>query len=298
MRIAVTGSTGLVGTRLVDDLRADGHEVLRLVRPSTRDDVRGDTVAWDPVEGSLDPDDLAGVDVVVNLAGAGIGDERWTTERKALILHSRTLGTGLLARTLARMDRPPALLSASAVGYYGDTGDRITDERGAPGDDFTARVCRAWEGAAEPAVEAGVRVAFLRSGVVLALEGGALARQLPFFKLGLGGRSGSGRQYLSWISLEDEVRAIRFLLDHDLAGPVNLVAPEPVTNREFARTLGRVVHRPTTIIPMIGPRVLFGRELADSLLLVSQRIVPAALDGAGFEFAHPQLEGALRSIIG
>lgn len=297
MRIAVTGSTGLIGTRLVHELHARGHEVLRMVRPDTTGH-GADTIAWDPSTGEIDSASLEGLDAVVHLAGVGIGDSRWTVDQKARILNSRTHGTTLLATTLAQLDTPPkVLLSASGIGYYGDTGDTITDESGPPGHDFVSRVCIAWEAATAPAAEAGVRVATLRSGVVQATEGGALARQLPFFRLGLGGRSGSGRQYLSWITLEDEVRAICFLLDHELEGPVNLVAPEPVTNAEFARTLGRVLHRPTTIIPMIGPRLLYGRELADSLLLTSQRIVPAALIEAGFDFQQPELDGALRAVL-
>ena len=298
MRIAVTGSTGLIGTRLVAELTSDGHEVLRLTRPSSSQ-VDGDgTVAWDPDTGTIDAGALEGLDGVVHLAGVGIGDARWTTDRKAQILNSRTQGTSLLSRTLAGLDAPPkVLLSSSGVGWYGDTGDRVTDESGPPGDDFPARVCIAWERETAPAEAAGIRVAHLRTGVVQATEGGALARQLPFFRLGAGGRSGSGRQYLSWITLDDEVRAIRFLLDHELEGPVNLCAPEPVTNATYARTLGRVLHRPTTIIPMFGPRLLFGRELADSLLLISQRIVPAKLIEAGFDFDHPELEGALRAVL-
>ena len=301
MRIAVTGSSGLIGTRLVDDLRADGHQVLRLVRPqsSTEGGHRDDaTVEWDPRAGTIDAAALEGLDAVVHLAGVGIGDARWTTDRKAQILTSRTESTSLLARTLAKLDAPPkVLLSSSAVGFYGDTGDRITDESGPPGDDFPARVCQAWERGTAPAEQAGLRVAHLRTGVVQATQGGALARQLPFFRLGMGGRSGSGRQYLSWITLDDELRAIRFLLDHEVEGPVNLVAPEPVTNGEYARTLGHVLHRPTTIIPMFGPRLLFGRELADSLLLVSQRVVPAKLLEAGFDFEHPELDAALHALL-
>ena len=217
MRIAVTGSSGLIGTRLVADLRAEGHEVLRLVRPQTAEGDGDGTVAWDPRAGTIDAAAMEGLDAVVHLAGVGIGDSRWTTDRKAQILTSRTESTSLLARTLAGRDSPPkVLLSAWAVGYYGDTGDRITDESGAPGHDFPARVCQAWERGTAPAEQAGVRVAHLRTGVVQATEGGALARQLPFFRLGMGGRSGSGRQYLSWITLTDELRAIRFLLDHEV----------------------------------------------------------------------------------
>ncbi|HLU41912.1 MAG TPA: TIGR01777 family oxidoreductase [Microthrixaceae bacterium] len=299
MRVAVSGSTGLIGTRLVRDLRAEGHEVLALARPGSAVAPGTTPVAWDPVRETIDGEALEGLDAVVHLAGAGIGDARWTEDRKRLIMGSRVDGTTLLSSAIAKLRRPPAvLLSASGVGYYGDTGDRITDESGPAGDDFTADVCQAWEAATAPAEQAGVRVAHLRSGVVLATEGGALARQLPFFRAGLGGRSGSGRQYLSWISLHDETRAIRFLLEADLSGPVNLVAPEPVTNSEYARTLGRVLRRPTTIIPMFGPRLLFGRELADSLLLTSQRIVPGKLTEAGFGFTHPRLEVALREILG
>jgi uncharacterized protein (TIGR01777 family) len=302
VRVAVTGSTGLIGTRLVADLRGSGHKVLRLVRPQSQTSGDGQvegTVEWDPRAGTIDADALEGLDAVVHLAGVGIGDARWTTDRKAQILTSRTEGTALLARTIAALDAPPkVLLSGSAVGWYGDTGDRITDESGPAGHDFPARVCQAWERGTAPAEQAGVRVAHLRTGVVQATEGGALARQLPFFRVGLGGRSGSGRQYVSWVTLADEVRAIRFLLDHELEGPVNLVAPEPVTNGTYARTLGRVLRRPTTIIPMIGPRTLFGRELADSLLLVSQRVVPAKLLDAGFDFEHPEIEGALRAVLG
>ncbi|MFZ4517347.1 MAG: TIGR01777 family oxidoreductase [Microthrixaceae bacterium] len=298
MDIAVTGSTGLIGTRLVRDLTAEGHRVLRLVRPGSAS-AGGDTATWDPAGGTIDGAALEGIDAVVHLAGEGIAEKRWTDEQKARILSSRTEGTGLLARTLASLDRPPAVfLSGSAIGYYGDTGDRPTDESGPAGDDFPARVCVEWEAAAAPAVEAGLRVVYLRTGIVLDSDGGALARQLPFFRFGLGGRAGSGRQYLSWITLRDEVRAIRFLLGAGPAGPVNLTAPEPVTNAEFTKGLGRVLGRPTTILPMFGPRLLFGRELADSLLLTSQRVVPAALEAAGFTFEDPELEGALRAVLG
>ncbi len=300
MRVAVSGSTGLVGTRLVRDLLADGHEVHRLERPDSPASSGGGTgsIAWDPTRQTVDVDALEGLDAIVHLAAAGIGDARWTQDRKRLIMRSRVDGTTLLATALAKLERPPAVLvSASAIGYYGDTGTRETDESGRPGHDFVAEVCRAWEAATAPAEAAGIRVVHLRSGVVQATEGGALAAQLPYFRLGLGGRSGSGRQYLSWISLHDEARAIAYLLDHELSGPVNLVAPEPTTNADYAATLGRVLRRPTTIIPMFGPRLLYGRELADSLLLVSQRIVPRKLLEAGFRFEHPQIEGALRDVL-
>ncbi len=296
MDIAVTGSTGFIGTPLVRRLGADGHRVLRLVRPGRG--TGSDTAAWDPVAGTIDSDALDGIDAVVHLAGEPIAASRWTTAQKERILESRRTGTELLAGALAGLNRPPrTLLSASAIGIYGDTGDRPTDETGPLGHDFPAEVCRTWERSTASASDAGIGVTHLRTGIVLDPGGGALARQLPFFRFGLGGRSGSGHQYQSWISLRDELAAIAFLLDAELSGPVNLVAPHPVTNADFARTLGRVLHRPTSVIPMIGPRLLFGRELADSLLLTSQRITPSALQQSGFAFSDPELEPALRSML-
>jgi hypothetical protein len=298
MDIAVTGSTGLIGTELVAALQGDGHRVLRLVRPDSVG-AGGDTAAWDPARGTIDAAALEGIDAVVHLAGVGIADSRWTEQQRQRILGSRTSGTTLLASTLASLQQPPSvLLSGSAIGYYGDHGDDVIDEATGPGDDFPARVCVQWEACAQPAVDSDIRVAFLRTGIVQSTKGGALAKQLPFFKLGLGGRVGSGRQWISWISIDDEVAAIRFLLDHEVSGPVNLVAPEPVTNSEYTKALGSVLHRPTTILPITGPRLLYGRELADSLLLTSQRVAPAALQAAGFEFAQPQLRGALEHLIG
>lgn len=298
MDIAITGSTGTIGEALVAALRAEGHRVLRLVRPDSSS-AGGDTAAWDPATGTIDAGALEGLDAVVHLAGVGIADSRWTDEQKDRILTSRTAGTTLLAETLAGLSSPPkALLSGSAIGFYGDHGDSEIDETVGPGDDFPARVCVQWEQCAQPAVDAGIRVAFLRTGIVQSTEGGALAKQLPFFKLGLGGKVGSGRQWISWISIDDEVRAIRFLVDHDISGPVNLVAPGPVTNAEYTTTLGGVLRRPTTILPITGPRLLYGRELADSLLLTSQRVVPSVLTDAGFEFTHPDLRGALQDLLG
>jgi uncharacterized protein (TIGR01777 family) len=297
MDIAITGSTGTIGEALVRSLTAEGHRVLRLVRPASST-AGGDTAAWDPATGAIDAGALEGLDAVVHLAGVGIADSRWTDEQKDRILTSRTTGTTLLAETLAGLSSPPrALLSGSAIGYYGDRGDAEIDETVGAGDDFPARVCVEWEQCAQAAVDAGIRVAFLRTGIVQSTEGGALAKQLPFFKLGLGGKVGSGRQWISWISIDDEVRAIRFLVDADVSGPVNLVAPNPVTNAEYTTTLGGVLRRPTTILPITGPRLLYGRELADSLLLTSQRVVPAALTAAGFEFTHPDLRGALQDLL-
>ncbi len=303
--VAITGASGMIGTALRRRLEAGGHRVVRLVRPSSTgpgpssDRGGADTIAWDPAGGTIDAAGLEGIDAVVNLAGEGIGERRWSDEQKRRIRDSRVLGTTLLAETLATLERPPSVfLSGSAIGFYGDTGDATVDETRPAGTDFLARVCVDWEAAAGAAVDAGIRTAFLRTGIVLDADSGALGKQLTFFKLGLGGRSGSGRQFWSWITLPDEVAAIEFLLTSDVSGPVNLTAPNPATNAEFARTLGRVLGRPTTVIPMIGPRLLLGRELADSLLLTSQRVVPAVLEAAGFTWSDPELEPGLRAVLG
>lgn len=298
MKIAVTGASGLIGGRLVPALRNDGHEVIRLVRrtPRTADEHR-----WDPQHRRIDPAVLADVDAVINLAGVGVGDRRWSEKHKQRVLTSRvdtttTISKALAAAVAADPDRPRVLLAGSAVGWYGDTGDRVVDERASAGDDFLAHVCVQWEAAAAPAVEAGVRVVHLRTGLVLA-QGGLLARMLPLFRLGLGGRLGSGRQYQPWISLQDEVDAIRFLLTAPVSGPVNLSAPVPVTNREFTAALGRVLHRPA-VLPVPGPAlwVLLG-EFARVGVLAGQRAVPAKLLEAGFEFTYTDLDDALRAAI-
>jgi uncharacterized protein (TIGR01777 family) len=297
MRIAVTGSSGLIGTALTASLRADGHTVVPVVR---RPVAAGEAaVRWDPDAGSIDAAALEGLDGVVHLAGAGIGDKRWTDSYKRTILESRTKGTELLARTLAGLDAPPpVLVSGSATGIYGDTGDTEVDESAGPGDDFLAGVCVQWEAATASASEAGIRVPLVRTGIVLSPDGGALAKLLPLFKLGLGGRMGSGRQWWSWVSLEDEVGAIRWSLEHDLDGPVNLVAPEPATNAQLTKTLAAVLHRPSLVpVPAFGPKLLLGGELADSLLFTSQRVRPRALTEAGYRFRHPDLESALRSLL-
>ncbi len=298
MKIAVTGSTGLIGSALCRSLAADGHEVVAVVR---RPVLAGESaVRWDPMDGTVDAAGLDGVDGVVHLAGAGIGDKRWSDAYKRLVLESRTKGTDLIARTVAGLDRPPAVLvSGSAIGIYGDTGDTSVDEQCPAADDFLADVVTQWEAAAAPAVEAGIRVPFLRTGIVLSPEGGALAKLLPLFRYGLGGRMGSGRQWWSWISLADEVGVIRWLLDHEISGPVNAVAPHPVTNVELTKTLGSVLHRPTVVpVPAFGPKLLLGSELADALLFTSARIEPGVLTANGYEFAHPDLEGALRAMLG
>jgi uncharacterized protein (TIGR01777 family) len=294
--ICLTGSHGLIGTALIRRLRADGHRVLRLVRgePEGTDDVR-----WDPDAGTIDASGLEGIDAVVHLAGAGIGDKKWTPARKQLVLESRTRGTGLLARTLASLDRKPSVLvSASAIGYYGDRGDDVLTEEEPPGSDFGAQVCVAWEDGTKAAAEAGIRVVRTRTGLVLAKQGGLLQRLLLPFKLGIGGRLGSGRQYMSWIALDDDIAAIVHLLnDTSISGPVNLTAPKPVQNAEFTESLGHAVHRPTILpTPMFGLKIVYGGELV-ATLLGSLRVSSAKLQATGFEFAHPELDEALDAIL-
>lgn len=297
MEVAVTGSHGLIGTALLPALRAAGHRPIRLVRRPA--EPGADEISWDVKAEWIDAASLEGVGAVVHLAGAGIGDHRWTTAYKKELLDSRVKGTGLLSRALADLRRPPdVLLSASAIGFYGDRGDEVLTEAAGPGNDFLAELVVAWESAAEPAVEAGIRTAFLRSGLVLSATGGALAKQLPLFKLGLGGRFKSGSQWWSWISIDDEVAAIVHLLGSSVEGAVNLTAPRPVTNREWTRTLGSVLGRPTLLpTPMLGPRLLLGSELARSLLLTSARVLPTVLESDGFAFRHRDLETGLRAVL-
>jgi uncharacterized protein len=298
MRIAITGSSGLIGTALGRSLRADGHEVAPVVR-SASDDPRA--VRWDPAAGTIDAAALEGVDAVVHLAGAGIGDRRWSEARKREIKDSRTTGTDLVARTLAGLSSPPkVLVSASAIGFYGDRGDEVVTELSAPGDDFLAEVVSGWEGATAPAAEAGIRVVHARSGIVLSGDGGVLPRMALPFRFFVGGRLGSGRQWLSWVSIDDEVRVIRFLFDRaDVSGPVNVTGPSPVTNAQFTSALGATLHRPTVVpVPAFGPRLVLGREMADELLFVSQRAVPSALTAAGYDFVHHDVATALRAVLG
>lgn len=294
MRIAITGSTGLIGTALVEKLRSLDHDVVRVVRS---DPEPGD-LTWDPPAGTIHGD-LSGVDAVVHLAGAGIGDHRWTEEYRRTIRESRTRGTNLIAEAVAAAaNGPRVLLSASGINFYGSRGDQLLDESVGRGDGFLADVCVEWEASTRIAEAAGVRVAHLRSGVVLSPEGGALRKQLPLFKLGVGGPFGFGSQWLSWITLPDEVSAIIHLLTSDVSGPVNLAAPAPVTSKEFARTLGRVLKRPAIVpVPKFGPALLLGGEAADELLFSSVRAVPAVLEADGFVFEHPDLEDALRSLL-
>jgi uncharacterized protein len=298
MQVAITGASGLIGRALAESLRRDGHTVRPLVRRPSDD---AGAVRWDPAAGTIDAAALEGVDAVVHLAGAGIGDKRWSEARKAEIRDSRNQGTGLLARTLAGLDRPPAvLLSGSAIGFYGSRGDDVLTEVSAPGADFIAGMVAEWEGAAAPAVEAGIRTVWLRSGLVLAGHGGILPRMALPFRFFVGGRLGSGRQWMSWVTLADEVGAIRFLMDRDdLSGPVNVVAPEPVTNAEMARALGAALHRPAAIpVPAFAPRLLLGREMADTLLFASLRVRPDVLVAAGYGYAHTEVTPALRAVLG
>jgi uncharacterized protein (TIGR01777 family) len=297
--IAVTGATGLIGGALTAALRGDGHRV-RVVTRGTGTGTGGDTVRWDPAAGTIDADALAGVEAVVHLAGAGIGDKRWTAARKREILESRTKGTDLLARTLAGLDpRPAVLVSGSAIGIYGLRGDEELTEDSSVGADFLADLVQQWEQAAAPAVEAGIRVAYARTGLVLSGSGGLLDRMLPLFRAYVGGRLGSGRQWFSWVTIDDEIGALRHLVDTDgLSGPFNITAPHPVTNADFTAALGRVLGRPTAVpVPAFGPRLLFGREMADLTVFASQRVRSDKLVAHGYTFQHDDVEAGLRAVL-
>lgn len=294
--IAVTGATGLIGSALVARLRAGGHVVRRLVR-SERQAQPGD-VPWNPKSGALDPAALAGCDAIIHLAGAPIA-QRWTASHKRDIRESRVQGTSLVARAVARMPvKPRVVLSGSAIGYYGDRGDELLDERSARGTGFLAEVGQAWEAAADPIAQAGVRLVLLRTGIVLSADGGALEKMLPPFRLGLGGPMGSGQQWMSWISLEDHLRAMAHALETEsVRGAVNLVSPNPVTNASFAATLGRVLRRPALIpLPAMALELMFG-EMAEATILSGQRVAPHVLSSTGFNCSEPTLEGALRSML-
>ena len=297
MNILISGATGLVGSALIPALESAGHSVRRLVR--VRPLAGSPEVYWDPT-GSFDPvGGIEGFDAVVHLAGESVA-ARWTRDRKVRILNSRKQGTMTLASAAARSKRPPkVMVSASAVGYYGNRGDEVLTEESTSGADFLADVARQWEAALAPATQAGIRTVMLRIGFILSPRGGGLARMLPPFRLGLGGKLGNGRQWMSWISIDDVVGAIQHALaTESLRGPVNAVAPHPVTNAEFTRTLGRVLGRPTIFpMPAIVARLAFG-EMAKALLLASQRVQPVKLEASGFQFRHPELEGALRELLG
>ncbi len=301
MKILVSGSGGLVGSALLPALTEAGHQVTRLVRrQSTALPAEDSTILWDPNRGELDAGQLEGIESVVHLAGENIAARRWTPEQKAKIRDSRIQGTALLCERLASLGQPPTtLVAASAIGYYGDRGDQLLNEDSSSGNDFLSEVCRHWEAASIPAANKGIRVVHLRLGLVLSPRGGALAKMLPPFRLGGGGKIGHGRQYMSWISLDDAVGAIRHALTHsELSGPVNGVAPHTATNLEFTKTLGKVLSRPTLFpMPAFAARLAFG-EMADALLLASTRVEPRRLTATGYSFQFPALEGALRHLLG
>ena len=296
-RVAVTGSSGLIGSALVRSLRAAGVTVVRLVRHEPR---AADEARWDPSGRRREQNAaaLAGCTALVHLAGAGVGDKRWTTRYKQEIRDSRVLGTAALATALAALPEPPrTFLCGSAIGYYGDTGERAVDETAPVGTGFLAEVCREWEAAARPAERAGIRTVLLRTGLVVARSGGPWSRLFPLFRAGLGGRLGDGRQYWSAISLHDHIAALRFLLDHEtLSGPVNLTGPHPLTNREVTAVMGRVLRRPTLLhVPAPLLRIVLGEFAGD--VLGSQRVLPRRLLDAGFRFAHPTVEEAVRAAV-
>ena len=303
MNILVSGSSGLIGTALTARLESDGHTVSRLVRGGQPAGAPGPNVGWDPDAGTIDTgalERMGTVDAVVHLAGAGIGYKRWSPARKQVILESRTRPTRVLVDALVALSpRPSVLISASAVGYYGVRDDEALSESSLPGTDFLAEVCTAWEAAAAPAAAAGIRTVNLRTGIVLSPKGGALGKQLPLFRLGAGGRMGSGRQYRSWITLEDEIGVIvHGLGDEGLSGPVNATAPNPATDGELAKALGAALHRPSVLaVPAPALRLVLGTEMAEELLLGGQRVLPAVLEARGYRFEHPTLDEALRSVL-
>jgi len=295
MEVLVSGATGLIGSALSPELGAKGHTIRRLTRtPRKEGDIR-----WDPEAGTIDGD-LSGTDAVVHLAGESIAEGRWTEDKKRRILESRKKGTRLLAGEIAALPEPPSVMvSVSATGYYGDRGNELLTEESGPGNLFLSKVCREWEAGAGPAREAGVRVVHPRLGIVLSTEGGALGATLPIFKLGGGGKVGSGRQYWSWVSFDDVIGTIVYLMENeDLSGPVNVVAPDAPTNAEYTKVLGEVLNRPTLFtVPAPAARVALG-GIADELLLASARVEPARLQEAGYSFRHPELGGALRYLLG
>ena len=295
MKIVVSGASGLIGTQLVAKLSSSGHEVVRLVRRSPK----AGEIQWNPKSGTLDAAALEGTDAVIHLSGAGIGDKRWTDGYRKEILDSRTDTTALLAKTIASLSRKPSVfLSGSAIGIYGARNDEQLTEVSTHGTGFLAEVCEQWEAAAKPAVDTGVRTVYLRTGIVLSPKGGALKKLLPLFKLGVGGKFGNGKQWQSWISIDDEIGAIEYLLTANVSGAVNLTAPNPVTNAEFTKVLASVLKRPAIVpVPTFAPKILLGGELADALLFTGQRVIPAALNASGYVFKHTTLESALRSLL-
>lgn len=299
MKVLISGSSGLVGSALCQRLEAEpDSEIVRLVRKQSPD-TQQTSVVWNPAEGQLEPQAFDGVDVVVHLGGVNIAGKRWSPEVKQKIFNSRFQSTSLLASQLATLEQKPSVfLCASAVGFYGDRGEERLDESSPRGEGFLADVCQAWEQATQPAKDAGIRVVNMRFGMILDRKGGALGQMLTPFKMGVGGRLGSGIQYWSWIALPDVINALQFCLNHsELAGPVNFVAPDEVTNLEFTKTLGKVLSRPTCLpVPAWGVKTAFG-EMGQELMLTSARVVPKKLTEAGFQFQYPQLEDAFRSVL-
>jgi uncharacterized protein (TIGR01777 family) len=296
MKILIAGASGLVGSALVSKLKAEGAEVTPLVRSAAK----SGEIEWHPDRGSIDARALEGFDAVINFAGDGIAKGRWTKEKKRRILDSRVNGTRLLSETMTNLSRKPAtFINASAVGFYGSRGDELVDEESGPGEGFLAGVCRQWESATALAEQAGIRVVKLRLGVILTKDGGIMGSMLAPFKLGLGGKVGSGEQVISWVAMDDVVGVISFILQNEsVRGPVNAVAPQPVTNEEFTKTLGRVLSRPTFMtMPAFAARLAFG-EMADEMMLSSTRVAGKVLNDAGFRFQYPELEGAVRAMLG
>jgi len=295
MKIAIAGASGLVGSALIPALTADGAAVTRLVRSAPK----AGEIEWHPNQVELNPQSLEGFEVIVNLAGENIAGGRWTDEQKRKIRDSRVSGTHLLSEAIAKLnDKVKAFICASATGIYGDRDDEPLDEQSESGGGFLAGVCREWEKACEPAIKAGVRVVNLRLGPILARNGGMLAKLLTPFKMGMGGKVGSGKQYISWVGLDDVVNAIKLAInDPGIRGPLNIVSPNPVTNEEFTRTLGHVLNRPTAFaVPAFAARLAFG-EMADEMLLTSQKVIPKKLMSIGFEFQYPELEAAMRRYV-
>ena len=289
-RIAITGTSGLMGSALVGYLKSEGHTVQRLVRRAT---VAPDEIQWDPKTGYVDIEALRGVDAVIHLAGVGVGDKRWTKRFKSEILNSRLLGTTAIANAVAEV-KPQVFISASAIGWYGDSGNRAVVESDSVGNDFLAAVCREWEGAADLAGD--VRTVKLRTGLVLDPTGGALGRMLPLFRFGLGGKLGSGKQWWSWITLHDVIRAIVFTLEKNVSGPVNLTSPNPVTNQEFTAALARAMKRPALFpAPAIALKIALGGFSSE--VLGSKKVMPNALTDAGFKWDYPHISTALQALV-
>lgn len=296
MRIAITGASGLIGTALSRQLTADGHDVVPVVRRAPGDN----EIGWSVAEKRIDDGAFDGIDGVVHLAGAGIGDKRWTDAYKEEVLESRTVGTALVAQAVNEAKNPPkVLLSGSAVGFYGASVDKTFTETSPVGTGFLAEVCEAWESSAAPAQSGGTRLVFLRTGIVLSPDGGALKKLIPLYKFGLGGKMGKGDQWQSWIHIDDQVNSMIHLLTSDVSGPVNLTAPNPVPQAGFADTMGDVLKRPTFMFtPKFAPKLILGAELADNLLFTGQNVLPNVLENDGYIFAHPMLDGALRNLLG